>query len=262
MLIDGHAHLHRCHPVEAALDAALENLARAGPAAGAAPEAAMLWLVAGRGEGGQERLLALESERWRRSRRDAVTWVFHRVDGTSARLIVVLGRQIRTEEDLEVLVVGTTKAPADGRPLLETVEAWLDRDVLVMLPWGFGKWSGARGRLVERAFERYAASGLRLADTGARTSWLPEPRLFRRSRSEGRPVLVGSDPFPFPDRLTAIGSTGFAAPGIPPEATWPTMLSQVRALKAPVERFGPPLGTFEFGTLQARMQLRKRLGRG
>lgn len=260
VLIDGHVHLHACHEVEAVLDAALDNLAGVDAArTGEREVAGCLWLVEAAGEQAAERLRRASGERWRRTERDLVTWELRRRDGRG--LLVVLGRQIRTAEDLEVLVVGTAEEPEEDLPLEATIRAWLDRDVLVMIPWGFGKWSARRRRVVERAWEAAGPDGPYLADTGLRPRWLPEPALFARSRAVGRPVFLGSDPSPFRSRLEAIASTGFVVPDPPADAGWPAMREGIARLAAPLRRFGQPLGTIDFVALQARLQLRKRLGR-
>ena len=263
VLIDGHVHFHACHPLDDALDAAARNAARTG----GSPEI-VLWLVEARGEGSLERIRSHEGGRWRRIRRDEVTWEMRREpDG---RILIVAGRQLTTAEDLEVLLVGTGAAPAEGRSLPATVEPWLGGDALVMLPWGFGKWTRSRGRVVERAYDDYAAAGLRLADTGLRTAWMPRPGLFARSERDRRPVLTGSDPFPFPERIDAIGGTGMmlGEDGAPDDGgglsdvAWPALRRRLADLETPVERFGGGLSTPDFISLQARIQVRKRLRGG
>ena len=132
-----------------------------------------------------------------------------------------------------------------------------------MIPWGFGKWTGARGRLVERAYDTYASAGLRLGDTALRPRWLPRPSLFARSERDGRPVFLGSDPFPFADRLGAVAGTGFFLPDAGGgDLTWTKLHARIAELRPPLRTFGGGLSTPTFVSLQARMQLRKRLGTG
>ncbi|MGI9037242.1 MAG: hypothetical protein ACR2GQ_00130 [Gemmatimonadota bacterium] len=195
---------------------------------------------------------------WSCVERDAVNWTLEHERGD--RLVLVRGRQVATAEDLEVLVVGTADPIEDGRPFAEIIEQWIDREVQVIVPWGFGKWTGSRASLVSDAFERYAAAGLRLGDTGLRARWLRPPRIFRRSALAGYPILVGSDPFPFPDRGDVAGSHGFRLRGVPPEAGWADMLRLLRNAGGELTRFGRPLGAITFVRLQARMQMKKRFG--
>jgi hypothetical protein len=260
MLIDGHVHLHRSHPIEAALDAAVLNFerwrTRVQPAE---PLRAMLWLVETPAEAASERLRSAETGHWNLVERDEVTWDLHRDAGT--RLTLIRGRQVATSDGLEVLLVGTADPVSDGRPLAETIEPHLERRVLVMLPWGFGKWTGRRGRAVAQAYESYGARGLRLADTGIRPGWLPAPRLFRRSAADGRPVLVGSDPFPFRETGDRIGSAGFVAHDVLPDSGWHHIQAAFRQPERSLERFGQPVGTLTFLRLQVQMQRRKHFRR-
>lgn len=246
--------------MEAALDVAVDNFARWRSIDGDADSVApgVLWLVEGAGEGASSRLRRLGAGRWRLDELDDVTWRLERTDG--ARLTLIRGRQCATVEGLEILIVGTGDPVPDGRPLLDVVGRWIDRPVLVMLPWAFGKWTGRRGRVVREAFDAFEARGLRLADTAARPGWAPMPRMLRRAAERDRLVPAGSDPFPFAGCIDAVGRYGFRAPPVAPDAAWPTMLQAIRRMdRTDGDRFGRRMGTAEFAILQARMQLRKQL---
>ena len=260
MLIDGHVHLHRSHSIEASLDAAVENFERAWARLGSAgPRHAALWLVETPAESASTRLRGAEGGHWQVDARDDVTWRLKRADG--AQLTLIRGRQVATSAGLEVLLVGPADPVPDGRSLRNVIESHLERRVLVMSPWGFGKWTGRRGRAVAKAYEAYGAQGLRLADTGVRPRWLPAPGLFRRSEADGRPVFVGSDPFPFRKTGDRIGSAGFVARDLPPDSGWDDMYASLRDPGGPLERFGRPVGTIPFLRLQVRMQQRKHFER-
>jgi len=261
-LIDAHVHIHECYEIESAFDSAAHNSGRIRSAM-RYPDSvpSILWLVdQGDGAGIEPRLLSAGGAgHWRLEPLDGPTMGLRHA-GTGDRLTVVFGRQIRTAEDLEVLVVGTRAPAVSSLPLQETVEFWVEEDVLVMLPWGFGKWTGSRGRTIVRAYERFSPQGLRLADTGAHSRYRRVPPVFARSLADGYPILAGSDPFPFPDQVGAIGRTGFVLDHVPAEPDWSDLLTAVRSLKGQPTRFGGPLGSREFVSLQAKMQFRKRLG--
>lgn len=259
MRVDGHVHFHHSHSIELALDSAARNFARR-PGCDSDPDEplGMLWLVETAQKGAAERLRKTELDRWELIERDATTWELRCESGR--RLVLVRGRQIATSERLEVLLVGTSEPVPDGRSLTETIEPWLEREVLVMLPWSFGKWTGARGRAVARAYEMYGPKGLRLADTGLRPTWLPVPDLLRRTAGDGHPVYVGSDPLPFGGQATVVGSVGFELEEVPGDAIWQDMYPLLRDLKGMPSRFGSAKSTASFLSLQARMQLRKHFG--
>lgn len=128
-------------------------------------------------------------------------------------LILIAGRQIISAEGLEVLALGTKRMFPDGRPLARVLLEVRDSGALPVIPWGFGKWSGARGRLVKELLLAYRPEApLFLGDNGGRPCLLPEPSFFELARRQGVPILPGSDPFPFPREVRRVGSFGFACP--------------------------------------------------
>lgn len=263
-LVDGHVHLHACHEIDVALDAALSNFDGARSAHGlprGTPD--VLWLVELEGERSLERIRmsAQRGGRWQAEGFEDVCLRLSRTED-ARRITVILGRQVRTAENVEVLIVGTTESIAQDQPVQDTVEVGLEQEALVMLPWAFGKWTGARGRLVASAYDKYASCGLRLADTAARARFLPEPKEFTRSAADGYPVLAGSDPFPFPDQLRRIGALGFVLDDVTADPGWSDIRRAVASLDSQPRRFGQPFRMIEFARLQAKMQLRKRIGAG
>jgi hypothetical protein len=118
-------------------------------------------------------------------------------------LLVVAGRQIVSAESLEILGLATRRKPEDGRPAVEIVSALLDDGAVVVLPWGVGKWLGARGRLVDHLLARFGREQVFLGDNGGR------PWFWPMSRRRGARILAGSDPLPLPGAERAIGRYGF-----------------------------------------------------
>jgi hypothetical protein len=260
-LIDGHVHLHGCYDLDDALDAAVENLETARADLDFPAETPLiLWLVE-TGERGAERLLERARGRWTVVESGGVSLRLNR-SSDGSRMTAVRGSQVRTAEDLEVLVVGTQEPVAGNLPLPDTIEACMDLGALVMLPWGFGKWTGSRARAIVSAFERYSPRGLRLADTGARTRLLAISPVLARSIAAGLPVFAGSDPFPFADQVSKIGRHGFVLEGVGSGAGWEDLHPIIRTVEGQPRRFGRPLGAIEFARLQGKMQLRKRFSGG
>jgi hypothetical protein len=261
-LVDGHVHLHRCFDIADALDVAANNFRDARSHLGLDETApAVAWLVEHDEEGASDRLMATlaSEERWQLLRAEGPVLHLRQLqDGE--RLTLIRGQQVRTGEDLEILVVGGDSHTPSGLTLMESIEASLGPQSLVMIPWGFGKWTGSRGRLVMQAYEQYADQGLRLADTGAHTRLRRALPAFGQAQRDETPIMAGSDPFPFPGQHRSIGRTGFVLESVPSEMTWPDVLLAIRSLRGQPRRFGSPWGLFEFVSLQGRMQLRKRLG--
>lgn len=263
--VDAHVHVHACFDVRRFLDDAAANVTRAlteRPPAGATRGLGVLLLAEGVGEGAFDRLSGASALGGGWTAEDAeergVRWLAHH--GTR-RLLVVAGRQVVTAEGVEVLALLTHDAPADGLPLGECLASLAAHETVAVLPWGFGKWSGRRGRLVAeslRASDRTVLAG----DNGGRLALGPTPPLLAEAARRGIPILPGSDPLPFPDQEGRAGSFGFLADvALPPERPAAALRAWLRALDRQPDPYGRLRGVAAFCFDQGRMQWRKRVGR-
>ncbi len=100
----------------------------------------------------------------------------------STRLNVIAGRQLVTRERLEVLALGTTAPLRDGEPMEATLAAVRDVGAAAVLPWGVGKWLGARGAVVARVLADPAWRDVFLGDNGNRLELGPDPKHFTAAR--------------------------------------------------------------------------------
>jgi hypothetical protein len=277
LLVDAHAHFYDVFSVSDALDAASDNFVRAQAAAWklggtdpsaptAGPPAGLLCLVeppAGNrfdawAEAAEAAPVTLSrspgSWRARRTKEEA-SLALEREDG--AHLYVIAGRQLQTAERLEVLSIGLRDVSADRAPLAEVVESIQARDGIPVVPWGAGKWIGARGGILN-AFLRGPGRGLVcLGDSGGRPGSWRRPRHLAEAAAAGIPILPGSDPLPFRREATRLGSFGFAVrvdefdPMAPAEA----LRRAVREGRALVP-YGRSVGTWRFILNQARLRVR------
>ena len=212
LLVDGHVHFHPCFQVGAFLDAAASNFASGRSEVGSADAVGCLMLTENawrhdfrafsRGLGARTApewtVTPTEEDRSLLARRD---------DGE--RLFLVAGRQVVTAERLEVLALGTLDEFSDGLPLDEALAAVGSSGALPVIPWGFGKWTGRRGRMVGDLLASPEADSLFLGDNGGRPRALPTPPLFGVARDRGIPILRGSDPLPLPREVRKPGRFGF-----------------------------------------------------
>jgi hypothetical protein len=258
--IDGHVHVHP----EFGIDAVLSAAARRFAADSGAPEG-VLCLTESAGIDAFDRLRrhadgggSGDVGEWSvRATREGESVRCERRDG--ALLFVLAGCQVVAAEDLEVLALATTERWSDGAPFLDLVAHVCDSGAVAVVPWGFGKWWGRRGRLVRAAFEAHPVERLFAGDNGGRWHPAGAPRLLRELRSRGYRVIPGSDPLPLPGQLRRVGGAGLRVGGRPdPDrpAAWLRALLQDRATE-PVP-FGGGVGLTEFVGSQVRMQLRKR----
>src|SRR5262245_25238663 len=156
VLVDGHVHVHECFDVARLFDAAAANFAAAARTiAGERGYDSVLCLVESRAERFLDAVRARRDRVWRGGHG------FWEIEPTSehealvarrgsTRLTLIAGRQIVTRERLEVLALGTTAPLPDDEPIEATLAAVRDVGAATVLPWGVGKWLGARGAVVAR----------------------------------------------------------------------------------------------------------------
>lgn len=208
-LVDAHVHLRDVHEPGAVLDGAVAHFARSAMRLGARECEGVLMLAEAAGEHGFDRLAASERGigRWRiemgrepnavRARRDddQSLWIFN-------------GRQVATREGLEVLTLLSGVEIEDGLGVRETIERGLEAGALVTLPWGFGKWTGGRKKLMAELVRAFAGRGVVLGDSAGRPAGLGEGAVFGLGRELGMAVLPGTDPLPIPGHRGRAGRYG------------------------------------------------------
>jgi hypothetical protein len=219
ILIDAHVHLHRCFSLAESFDVAYRNMAHAardlrftggfiGTLFLAEPPGANefrdLAIRARAGaDGSRVGAWTVETTADERS-------VFARGENDEL-LLIVAGRQLTTREGIEILALGTDDALADGRALDEALAEVRASDSLAVLPWGFGKWCGRRGRIVRRLLGASTFSDhLFVGDNGGRLGAWREPQMFSLARHQGLRTLPGTDVFPFSDEIRRLGTFGCA----------------------------------------------------
>ena len=269
LIIDGHVHIHDCFDISRFFGSAFSNLLQAARNAGCdLPHIPVLLLTEGRG---QRVFQQIQEKTKKGSNRigDEQTGgyrVFATEEGESLRvqrmdgayLFLVSGRQIVTAERLEVLALSTVSEIPDGLSLEETVAAVREEGALPVIPWGFGKWIGRRGRILKRFMENARRSDFFLGDNGGRPAFLPEPAHFLFGKERGIRILPGSDPLPYPSETDRAGSFGFALrvsidPGSPAHGIR-TALSDHATRPEPYGRLETP---FRFLRNQFAMQMMK-----
>jgi hypothetical protein len=175
--------------------------------------------------------------------------------GPLGTLRVIAGRQIVTAEKIEVHAFGTRAKFADGTDARATLQAVAQSGAMAALPWGVGKWLGARGKLVEDLLKTSHPRTLFAADNGGRPAIWPD----RRLHVADQPVLRGSDPLPLPGEERRVGESGIWLDSMLPDtATAHDLLQRISSAKlGEVHSYGPTERLFGF----VRNQLLLRTGR-
>jgi hypothetical protein len=254
--VDGHVHFHRAELVALTLDAAAGNFRRVTGSRDGLLGALLLTQAAG--ERVFEQIMApAPSAGWRfePAARERQSILAHRNGGVIA---IVCGRQVRARGGIEVLGLGTCEEFADGRSLADTVAAVHGAGALTVLPWGFGKWLGDRGRLVRETL--HSAEFLSVGDNGSRLAGLAVPTLIREAELNGFRVIPGTDPFPFGRDYRRVGRFGFLAEAeIDESAPWGSLRSWLETVRGSPPRFGSASGPARFAVNQVGIQLYNRL---
>jgi hypothetical protein len=148
------------------------------------------------------------------------TWISHKTaepcslrlqnQTTGKELVLVAGRQVVTAEDLEVLALLTDQQFADGSPLDVTVEQVIAAGGIAVIPWGFGKWAGSRGKLLRRFLEEENRPQVFLGDNSGRPAFWRRSPHFEYGTAKGIRILPGTDPLPFTAETQRPGRFGFS----------------------------------------------------
>ncbi len=243
--MDAHAHLYPFFDTDAALSFAHENLSRileAFSISSAAPKVLLLAdarISNGMGKntpGSLDRFVNLTD--WHPvGRPDELTVELVR-ESDGATLFLVQGHQVKARNGLEVLGLITGDPFEDGLSFNSSLAAVVERESITVIPWGFGKWTGARKREVMEAVRNSDDQRMFLGDNSGRPGGWPEPKLFQLGARMGIRVLPGSDPLPLPGEEKKLGRYGFLLPwGFDPERPAPSLRSTLIALETQ-----PPIG--------------------
>lgn len=245
--LDAHVHLYPGADPTRALAAGWDNLDSAARAAGYLPDTYCLLLTETERDDAFGALAdgRLAPQGWTiRPLSDdrAALQATRRQD--NATLLIVAGRQIVTQERIEVLALATTRRIADGRPIRTVLDELRHHEIPADLPWGVGKWFGARGRTVATLLAGADTGGLMLGDNAGRPVGWRTPPLFGKAATRGLPVLPGSDPLPLPGTEREIGSFGCLIEGdLDPDRPAADLRARLFALRSqPIEigrRRGP-----------------------
>ena len=214
-ILDAHVHIHDCFDVSDFLDHAHDNFRHATEEYRTSERftaALLLTESSGTNWFGKLRQSAAAS--------DDYTWKNWRVrtndepesvtasSRSGQELTIVAGRQIVTAERLEILALGLDTEMLDGQSIdavMRTVQA---TEALCVLPWGFGKWTGKRGRLVRDILDRDLGSNFFIGDNSGRLALWPAPAEFRTAASKRIKILPGSDPLPYENQVSSAGRFG------------------------------------------------------
>ncbi len=126
---------------------------------------------------------------------------------------IIRGRQIITEENIEILSVGNGPTIKDGLLAAEVIDRIRENGQLAILAWGVGKWLFGRGKVVKDILNTLEYPLLMIGDNSARPSLWVKPLIYRKGDKLGIPVIAGSDPLPLDGEDEKAGSYFFMVKG-------------------------------------------------
>ncbi len=261
---DAHVHIYDCYDFQSFMDSALKNFTNAAASAGAFSNFSDFSYV----------LMLTESARFdyfsrltEISKQKPGSWhIDHTGEKETLRAVnlkgesifIISGRQIVTLEKLEVLALLTGEKFKDGLDIKTTISQVHKKGGLAAVPWGFGKWVGRRGKIVDDLIESYGKINFYMGDNGGRPGFLPMPSQFIKARKKKIPVLPGSDPLPFPEEFDRPGNFGFFCreniSGKYPARDLKKIISESQIKLRP---YGKPEKPLIFFKNQVRMQIKK-----
>jgi len=259
LIIDGHVHIYDCYDLDRFFDATIENLDKAylSKCPGDYNAHRVIFLT----ESKKNDYFSMFKRKGRFSDKSEYTFADTEEDSSLVLLknnqplcYLFAGRQIVTKEKLEVLSIASTLKIEDGLPIEEVIKKIFDNNGIAVLAWGVGKWFFKRGDIIRDIIKKYHSANLFIGDSGSRPSLWPKPQLYKIAESYNMKILLGSDPFPFPEEQSRVGECGILIDGsfninTPVNSVLDILLS----FKAKVSPLGTRDNIFRFFKRQIRM---------
>lgn len=175
-------------------------------------------------------------------------------------LYIFSGRQLVTKEGLEVLsLISNLNIPDRHKSIDEVIQAVADSGGIPTLNWAPGKWFFNRGKVIARQIQEKSISEIFIGETTLRNTLWPEPKLIKKARKKGFPVIAGSDPLPFKDEEKGIGSFGFTIEGnFDPEKPAQSLRNTMNKNRDNIKIIGCRNNIFTFARRQYKIMMEKR----
>ena len=220
ILVDAHVHIYDCYNVEKFFDSTHSNFRSTAERIDYEKKITIVLLLSETSRDHWfQRLTNYAVRKSLPGKKKIGNWTFHKTEedcslygrsSNSKSLFLIAGQQIVTLEGLEVLALCTIKRFADGTPIIKLIESIKKVDGIPVIPWGFGKWIGGRGKLVRSLVTNAQEHSFFLGDNGGRPFLLSEPYIFRLAKKKGIKILPGSDPLPIASEQKRVGSFGLS----------------------------------------------------
>lgn len=264
-ILDAHVHFHECFDISNFLDQAYSNFSTQISADSSCQEfsAALLltesygtdWFRTLRQSAGPDENFPWRDWRIRLNDEDESVTAISR---TGQTISIVAGRQIVTAERLEILALGLNAEVKDGLPIEQVIAAVQEKEAICVLPWGFGKWTGQRGKVVHDILDSDVKTNFFIGDNAGRLALWPAPPEFAAAAAKNIRILPGSDPLPYAEQVGSVARFGFMMDGgLDEQQPFRDIRQKLLLEDTKIEAYGPLERLMPFIKYQVAMQLRK-----
>ena len=253
--IDTHVHVYHCYEAEKFLAQAVRNSDASDPAA-----KLILCLTESSGFNFFQELKNNAS-----TNTLVAGWSISGVPGQPAvvlnkpdqHIIIIAGRQIITQQGLEVIALFHNLQYDDGEETQIVIDKINQDNGIAVLPWGVGKWLGKRGAIITDLLKANRPDKLAIADISARPSLWPDPEQFSLAKKSGYNCLYGTDPLPLNHDQLRIAGAGMILdlPSDPVQAV--ADLKNILIEQLPEKIFGKRVSTLRFLKDQLMLRINK-----
>ncbi|PID59200.1 MAG: hypothetical protein CR986_06905 [Ignavibacteriae bacterium] len=261
ILIDAHIHIHDCYNLNEFFRLAKTNFLNAAKKNNYSSYASVLCLTESQNIDYFGKLAKKANDKigvWQIGLTNSKNTILLN-DDSGFELYLVAGRQIVTREKLEVLAIGLNQGYEDGKPITEVINFVNKNNSIPIIPWGVGKWSGARGEIVKNLIENKKLK-FYLGDNGNRPFFWDKDKLFDLGLKNKIFNLPGSDPLPFDNEINKPGGFGFFLDaGIDKNKPFESIYDLIITSDQQFSTYGKLESLFNFFKNQISMQVVKRM---
>ena len=270
IFVDAHVHIHDCFDLGSFFENAHRNLCSGAEVQSPSNFSGVLMLAESRNAGWFCSLASKAEKNENPSGAGPRPWSVSATGEESSlsichpdgrRLFIISGRQVVTQENLEVLALFVTAGIEDGHPIREVLQQVESLGGLAVVPWGAGKWLGKRGELVRRMVQESDGQAFCLGDIRGRPRLLTAPKVFASAQQKGIKILRDD-----PISISSVSNAMLAATvsrllqRLTRHSRAEHLKSLIRSPATDLQPFGRQIGVFPFIRNQIRLRYRKSHG--